>query len=534
MIMTEVLNSINTAQEASELNVLIAIGESYQKALSFLNANEYTDESIKLVQESFIMEDAEISVNTGANIKDLFRKIIDYLKKVISKITEFFNKKINKYEATLRRNMNLLRIFVEVKAADYKKIRNEIKNAQEAERIAKFYKKDFKNNIERRELTKNDIKNILRSMAVSLTEDEFKKMKDSILNFEKNEKNGKIVGKDVYDNLVIMDGIIDAIAKAKSLKVNKGHIDKMKEKKNISDSELKSIRDANINKLKEKHGTEKIEMDLKLIENFSNTMGKALDHIGKSNNFSYENMCNMIYGGKTVKDVSLTLCDAIGKILKRSRIVIPNLHEYGDILYEANHDVHDYLNQDMEYRRDLGIKLNASLTGAIHLLNNIKEETYGWEDDFVFNYQTYTDNNPFTRSLGGPFTISAKMVMYAITKDVVSSFGLGEMSAGDIAWQAGAMAFKSTPSGPREERKYDELKSDDKIEYALPKKKELPLNTKREVMAARSEFDKKINKIPLIEQKNVARRIMKRANYLKMDTSGKEWDNIKKHYEGSE
>ena len=71
-MVNDILEYIDMESTRSEIDVLISITESYQKALTIVSSEGYSDE---IVQESFgiYMEDGE-----GSSVKMLFKRVVSF------------------------------------------------------------------------------------------------------------------------------------------------------------------------------------------------------------------------------------------------------------------------------------------------------------------------------------------------------------------------------------------------------------------------------------------------------------------------
>ena len=409
------LFDIDRMIDISETEVMIAICESYQKIMNmFVNSD---NESIIL--ESCLIMESEDNGNKSS-IKNILTRIFDFFKKVVNKIANHFKKILDKKKEIIYVT-NCLRIVECLKFmnkpsmtqeafVDDKERKEALKRMNEKKKIAKAVHKDLSNRNEKDvaknikktfnknnlyyDLSVNDIRSIVSAATSDLTDEEFNKLKKLINDTEigMNEVNPK------YE---------------KKLKQILG----MSKYMNESNKVMVSMRaDFNIKRQSDKDKA-KVEKDLNVLKAMSESLGKTLNDISNTSVFEFDNIKNIVYGGHTVRSSIGAVANWLAGCLKNIPELLKNASEYERTLYDTHHDMTDYFEQDVKERKELGIKTNKLLAGTMFMLDNIKEETYGWKDDVIFNNQSYGQGNPVTMIMGGPFTVAFKIVNYLITKD---------------------------------------------------------------------------------------------------------------------
>jgi len=488
MEFSTIIDDIDNAVSSSEIDVLIAIGESYQKLLDMM---EYTDLDESIIQETCLFmeaDDSNTNNDSKSSIKAVFNKIIDFIKTAFSKISDIFRKKFikNKESMTIVANMFTIMDSVKhvkqpkptkesyygdeddevvqeglfnktpqekladqarknIKAENKQKATEEKKLSKEKAKLNKALSKEYKSAIRKRQLTKNDIKAISEHIANVLTPEEFKNLQNAISQFEKGQLER--ISKDTIKNVLLIDTlskhlmeineVADRILKPGYIS---GHSDNVRY---LNKKDMKVVE--NINKQTEKSSRVKVEKDLKLMRKFAETLGKELNELSKTDNFSYENLKRMMYGGNTFGTMLASTANCLWNIGKRAPKLVTDLSKHGEKLYIAHHMLDDYMIEDDALRKELGVELNKTMKILkTVVLDNIKEETYGWQDDEAFNDKSYRDQNLTTLCLGGPITLSFKLIMLAITRDP-SALGVpGDVGPVDLALMGVARSLNPT------------------------------------------------------------------------------------------
>ena len=406
-LLYEILNEIDSNNNESEIAVMMAICESYTKLANIISNTDH------IVQES--------SDNTHNSIKDFISKIYNFCKSVINKITNYFKKILNK-KKELTYVVNSLRILEYIKTMKRDKVtqeaflnskdneRNEaLKRVNDKKKVAKSINKDIKRNEKKvakdikktfnknnlyYDLSVNDIKEIVNHVTSDMTDDEFDKLKKLINDTEIKMNDVSPKFKKKLKQIIDMSDYID-------------HTNKT----------LANVKtDFNIAK-KGAQNPQKVEHDLGVLKNVAESFGKTLNDMSNTAIFDFDNIKNIAYGGHPIKSSLGAVANWIAGCLKNIPELLKNATEYERRLYDTHHIMTDYFENDIEQRKELGIKTNKMLSGTIMLLDNIKEETYGWQDDVFYNLQSYGQGNGMTLMLGGPFTTLFKAINYLLTKD---------------------------------------------------------------------------------------------------------------------
>ena len=454
MLAEMIMEQVTDVAEQSEIDVLIAIGESYSKYLDILC---YSDD-VTLIQESYLfMEDGESSDNILTKIKNVFIKAVQYIKAAISKIVGFIKKKFIKYTAAVNTTYNIARIaaaiydinpdtvvkesadvYVEaltpeeaerrkaLHRAELKKqqVKKEIQsNNRATKEIYKGLKKNYAADINRRLLTNSEIKEIAKEVERNSTKEElikFKKELESILNKEKDT-----FSKNLARNEAMINNMHDTFV-------------------GINKATQEASQQANVAKKVDKLGAEDVMMRLDLMEKFSKTMGSVLNDLGNTQAFTYENLVNDFYGeadvsgmlsrlSNRVKALSEKISPTQARMEAASRSssdissLLDSIGQHGADLYKAHKDFDDAVFADEMKRKELGMKANKSVKNILFALDQIKEESYGYTDDKLFNKLAYDSNNPLASILGGPFTM-----VFTLVKTIISgpaALALGPMDA---------------------------------------------------------------------------------------------------------
>ena len=513
------MEQVADVTEQSEIDVLIAIGESYSKYLDILC---YADDS--LIQESCVfMEDGESSNNIITKIKNVFIKAVQYIKAAISKIVGFIKKKFVKYTAAVNSTYNVAMIaaaiyeinpdevvkesadvYVEaltpeeverkeaLRRAEAKKqqVKKDLQsNSRAAKDIYKGLKKNYAADINRRLLTNSEIKEIANEVKRTSTKEElvkFKKELESILNKEKDT-----FSKNLARNEAMINNMRDTFV-------------------SINKATQEAAQQANVAKKVDKLGAEDVMMRLDLMEKFSKTMGSVLNDLGKTEAFTYENLVNDFYGEADVSGMLSrlsnrvkALADKIPETQARMEAASRNsaaqisslldgIGEHGADLYKAHKEFDDAVFADEMKRKDLGMKANKSVKSILFALDQIKEESYGYTDDKLFNKLAYDSNNPLASILGGPFTIVFTAVKTIITGP--AALALGPMDAAMYgAFRLGAHATNQRHHHIVSDREAYEAKPLFKPSRMQNAIKDLPYEEKMKVIRKSKEDLQRIN-----------------------------------------
>ena len=437
---TELLNAIDEAVDQAEINVLLAIGESYCKIMTIVDsADEDVIQEYAIFNESFSLE----------GLKNLFVKAANFIKAGLNKIANMIEKRIVKDKRCLMVLGNMLLVadalskkrktitesFEDADSDDIyqeglfsKKTENEKRYSElthTENKIDKSFTKSLKklvnDDIYHRRLNNTEINQLVNILSESMTTDDWKKFRNDINEVVRTE--GGQIAKDTFQNLAFVKSVSEELKHAKYVReqamINEG------------------IRNA-----KEKHGDTRVKMDVKLVEKFQKTMGEAFNNLSKTKTFSTHQCMKIIYGEDRVKTLVSTLgnalfglVEAVPKTVKEVKvesnnifdfmIKVPNqiaydMGEAGSNLYNAQHNFKDYITHDKWTRKEAGVSMNKTVEGVMFALDNLKEETWGYQDDFVFNYQAYSNGNLVALNMGGPFTMTVRLLII-----------LGHIIAGD-------------------------------------------------------------------------------------------------------
>lgn len=464
---TNILESIDDLRFQSEIDVLISIGESYQKALDIFMTGD-SDQIIVLESVGIFSE------STGSSIVELFNKIFNFFKAAFSRFSNFIKKKFVNREKDLIFNINMLRIMEQLKTATkvtqeaasdemdedlyqeglfsstpserlardaQRHLKDEKKEAQKQlksqQKMSKVLRKQYKRQDFYRELSEQEILDVVKQVTANLSTDEFNKLKNTLINAENQDI--KKIEQDTMHNLMFLYNLSEYMGKTKPKleSIGKGY---------MTDERKSSMKDKvenNLEKSAQKHGNAKLKEDLKLLQEMADTLGKTLNQMSRRDNFSYDNLKSMVYGGRPVKSIFGSVANCLFGIIKNGKEILPRLSTYGDILYSAHHQLADYVEKDEETRKEMGLEVNKTIKAVMFILDNIKEETYGWDDDFFFNKQSYGNGDIAALSYGGPFTICMGIIMFALTKDASSIPSPDAASPIDVAFMAGSRALRN-------------------------------------------------------------------------------------------
>ena len=430
-MINELIQEIDKAVDDAETNVLIAVGESYVKLLTIM---QHTN------NESIIQEYA---VFTEASVKETFSNIISkighFLSTAFNKLTSVISKRIMKDKKALMMHANMLLI---ADALDKKKVTTESFEDDDLDDIyqeglfdkltpeEKANKKKFKalskeqtkmdkefvkslkkllnTEIFIRRLTSKEITDITNMLSSTMTNKDYKDFKKDINNVTKTK--GGTFGTDTLRNLTLIKNIdktIKGIRQAENEKIIQKRLDKVDDER-------------------------KVNMDIALVKKFADTIGKGFDDLSQTKSFTFDQCMNIVYGKNRVGTLCGTLANAIFGLVERVPRTLKdvkqessNISEFinglkgfateiqndGTKLYAAHHEFDDYQQRDKRERADLGVDANYLVRDVMFALDNFKEETYGWQDDLPFNYQSYTKGNLTTMNMGGPCTMTVKLLL---------------------------------------------------------------------------------------------------------------------------
>ena len=460
---TGILEYVDDVAFKSEIDVLIAITESYRKALNIIASEDYSDE---IIQESFhiYMEDGE-----AFSIRALFKKIINFFKSICAKlksiVSRCFDSNKRKYIQTYNALMivnELGRIFSnnivnewlsdEISDEVFQEALFDRKSSQEKEEeeymkgqvarekeldqnmatkeknleknaklneaelrktVASIRKQVYCDDKFTRLLNKQDVERIVKVACLGASKEELKKLRDAI-NQIKTTGNFEGIDKKMFDTLKMTINVGESFGKMKE--VDRHHI-----KPNIVISnDVKKAADKNISR----DNTEKTVMhDLSLLEKFADTFGSALNQLAGRDYFSEENLKALMYGPQKIITIPATaggfVLSTVTNLLTKTAYALATFNpkeiyyditEFGKRMDAVDEEFNKFADDDTKLRKEYGVKLNKTATALRYgVLDNVKEETYRWED-CPFNTLTYGQGNMTTAIAGGPITLTVILV----------------------------------------------------------------------------------------------------------------------------
>lgn len=458
------VDAIDTTIMESEINVLISIGQSYQKALSIIESidddkNDIVKESYSIFQEGLTDSIKGIFSNLFNFFKKIFQNVKNMMLKIFSDkrliytanilriseqvemigkskfVKESYSDNGDIYQEGLINKTPQEKLMATAKKAREENIKEQKKAHKEEETIAKqkaktilkdtdiskYLPKGFNKNTLYRELSENEIINIAEFIAKVAPTSEFDQCVSSIRRIMNESKPSMGIIKKIRLYMTIgqifaEERFVRAFQELSTItplrKVNA----------NVSMQFANANNDIN-NKAEEKikylkeTDSDKLEKDLDLIQKFCDTLGKAFNDTSGVSSFEYDKLKNAMYGGRPVKSLLSLLANQFVGMVHNIPAIVKNIDTINTYLYTAHHNFAAIYDEDVNIRKELKIKTNKTMQMAMITLDNIKEETYGWTDDQSYNHQTYAHGNPLTFIMGGPFTASVKIIQFVITKD---------------------------------------------------------------------------------------------------------------------
>lgn len=452
-------NIIEYIKDSSEIDVLIAIGESYVKELEMMYNLGFDG---KLIQESCLFMETEDLNKTdnnkqqgiGSYIKNLFSKVFNYIKSAFNKIISVVKNKFSKNQRYIAASANLFAIadqiinmssnysegynddiddydylyqeglfktdeekfanavVKEAKKAVKKKGKEEKKSQDQVIReLEKAMKKQFSNEIYTRLLSKSEIQSIARKATHMIDKKDFNKLKEELKKMQSSSDMRHISDE--------TKRALDLIESLKNVDVEANReIQKMTQQITLIDKT-------------NKHGKLDTDMRVKLVEDFANTMGKTLNKLSGTQHLSEDNLKNVIYGNgsifATVASYFAAVFKRIPEAVKNATHLQTTASEFGRELYEAHIDFDDAVFDDEQKRKEYGLRMNNVARTTLFALDQIKEESYGWADDEWFNRQSYGKNNIITSYLGGPVTCIMKILNCLFAGPVALGVGVSDI-----------------------------------------------------------------------------------------------------------
>ena len=461
-----ILEAVNNATIESEIDVLIAITESYQKVLTILECSDY-DESV--IQESFsLYMESDDEEGKESSIKNLFKRIISFFKSVCSKISDLIQRCFNKNKRYYMATYNVLMIVDEMNRifssktfneyvsgeiddevfqealfgrtkSEAEKEQNEIDKRQKAqekeinkrmnkeekenEKNTKAYDKEYKKFIRTlrrkfkpesffRELSRKDIKDIVKVVCLGCSKNELTKLRNAVNDIAKG--NFENVDDNIYETLKLLTYT------SKSVGTFKKHAEHNRMRKNVVISDKQ--RNAALNKI-DSNTSQKSSFDLALLDKFADTFGVELNRLSGRDHFSAENLKALVYGPNKIFTIPATIVtfttSTVFNLLTKAafalsmfnpKMIIDGIRDCGRELDHLDDEFDKFASDDKILRKELGVRLNRTMDvvrfGAI---DNIAEETYRWRN-CPFNSLTYGTGNEITTIAGGPITLTVILI----------------------------------------------------------------------------------------------------------------------------
>lgn len=445
--MTEVFSIIDNTVNESELDVIVSIVESYQKLIRIMDESDY-DESI--IQETVLFTEAD-NVSTekksvGASIKEAFKRLFNAIRVGFTKIAN----KVKKVYATKKERfitvVNCLRLldvlknttvtpvtegycdvvfegiyqeFNDIEFDDDEEIVQEgisdsIRMHRADKRIEKaiklqdkpvidalvtFYNSEIRHNV----MSKKDLTELVRALAMTNSREKMNEVKEA-LNQLNNSNTMTQFTEETIRNYRLATALGDELISRKAQEIE--------------------------SKMTTKMGADEAKRRLDLIEKFSDTLGSAMDSVQGQKNLKKTNVANMLYGGDTLseklKNKSSILID-LGEFAWRTLTHLPstyrNLEKIGSTLYEKHIDFDDAVFDDAQERKELNMKADNLAQGFLFCADGLKEETYGYKDDW-FNKDVFNMFNRGFKALpgnvakwiiGGPISLCMSVLGYLMT-----------------------------------------------------------------------------------------------------------------------
>lgn len=466
--MNVILEYVDEVSLCSEIDVLIAITESYRKALSIISDDSYND---AIIQESFsvYMEDGE----GGSSIKNLFKKVIGFFKNLCAKVKSIFERVFNTNKKYATQSYNVLCIIAELNKVFSTKTFTEYMNGEITDEVFQEALFDRKSTQEKEEeeymkgqvarekeleknvksndaavqnlvkdlrkkvlvderltriLNQNEVENIVRVVCLGASKEELGKLRSAIDQIKHNNYEG--IDKNIYSNLSMIIHTGRAYSEVKEETFKKGHA--------ISDTTRVAANKNIIN-----DNTEKTVLDIGLLEKFADTFGRELNKLSGRDYFSAENLKAILYGDHKMLNVlttsiGFTISTAFNLITKaayalatfKPQHILEDISHFGAEIDQMDSDFFNFVDNDTVLRKECSIKLNKTLgVMSTGVLGNIREETYRW-GDCPFNTASYGRSNFMTMVAGGPITLTFMFVSMVFFHKPIEEFfpGPGTMA----------------------------------------------------------------------------------------------------------
>ena len=455
MINLEILNEIDLVKDQSEIDVIVSIVESYQKMLNIIEASNY-DETI--IQEMCIFTEAadgsDKKKTIVESVKDIFKKLFQAIslgfKKIANKVKKVFATKKEQFITVtnclrildvlqntnvrsvvkegyteieiefegIYQEFNNMEVYddiiqegitdnIRMYRAD-KRIEKAIKQQDKpiVDELVKYYNSEIRHHV----MSKHDIVCLVRALVMTNPPEKMNDVKKALQQLN-NSSQMKSFSAETIHNYELATTLGDELIARKAEEIE--------------------------NKMKEKMGSNEAMMRLDLIGKFAETLGGAIDRLGGTNNFSKINTANMIYntnvaekastvvksGVELVGNTFVALADRANKTIHKLPQTGRTLEQIGADLYHCHIDFDDAVFDDEEKRKQLGMKSDKLAESFLFCADGLKEETYGYKDDW-FNKDVFNLFNQGFKGFvigipkwiaGGPITLCLTILSYLIT-----------------------------------------------------------------------------------------------------------------------
>lgn len=445
--MTEVFSMIDDTVNESELDVVVSIVESYQKLIRIMDESDY-DESI--IQEAVLFTEADAvskeKKSVGTSIKEAFKRLFNAIRVGFTKIAN----KVKKVYATKKERfitvVNCLRLLDVLKNTTVTSVAEGYCNVVFEGIYQEFNDIEFDDD---EEIIQEGIGESIRQhrsekrieRAVQLQD---KPVIDALVTFYNSEIRHNVMSKKDLATLVRALAMTNSREKMNEIKEALDQLNNSNTMTQFSEETIRNYRLATTlgdelisrkaqeieRKMTNKMGADEAKRRLDLIEKFSDTLGGALDSVQGQNNLKKTNVANMLYGGDTLsekfRNKSAAFAD-LGEFAWRTLTHLPstyrNLEQIGSTLYEKHIDFDDAVFDDAQERKELNMKADKLAQGFLYCADGMKEETYGYKDDW-FNKDIF---NMFKRGfkalpgnvakwiVGGPISFCMTVLSYLMT-----------------------------------------------------------------------------------------------------------------------
>lgn len=443
--MNEVFSMIDDTVNESELNVIVSIVESYQKLIRIMDESDY-DESI--IQESVLFTEAD-DVSTekksvGASIKEAFKRLFNAIRVGFTKIAN----KVKKVYATKKERfitvVNCLRLLDVLKNTTVTPVTEGYCDVVFEGIYQEFNDIEFDDD----EIIQEGISDSIRMYRADRRIEKAAKLQDkpvvdALVTFYNSEIRHNVMSKKDLTELVRALAMTNP-EKMSEIKAALSQLNNSNTMTQFSEETIRNYRLATAlgdelisrkaqeieRKMTAKMGADEAKRRLDLIEKFSDTLGSAMDSVQGQKNLKKTNVANMLYGGDTLleklRNKSAIFVD-LGEFAWRTLTHLPstykNLEQIGVTLYEKHIDFDDAVFDDAQERKELNMKADKLAQTFLFCADGLKEETYGYKDDW-FNKDVFNMFNQGYKAvpggvakwiIGGPISFCMKVLGYLMT-----------------------------------------------------------------------------------------------------------------------